>query len=296
MFSFRTLPLSLVSLFILNLLFSCASRNSGWDENLTKINLSKDDRAQLEIKAQTAWSKRHIKQDLLEALEHFESLANASLDREFYKYATLLTRGFYLLADAHEEDIEAKKRFWNIGTAWSEKAMALNSDFKKAVDRGEDVTDALKFLDKSYVDVMYWSAANLGKWAKSSGIATSLKYKDRIRKLIIKVEEFDPSFFYAAASRYWGAYYAVAPAFAGGDIKKSKESFEKSILLAPTYLGTQVLFAELYDTKKMDKKSFALRLKKVLETPDIIDPAIMPENIIEKRKAKKLLAEMDQLF
>jgi hypothetical protein len=114
--------------------------------------------------------------------------------------------------------------------------------------------------------------------------------------LISKVEEFDPSFFYAAAARYWGAFYAVAPSFAGGDIKKSKESFEKSILLAPTYLGTQVLFAELYDTKKMDKKSFALRLKKVIETPDNIDPAIMPENFIEKRKAKKLLAEMPQLF
>jgi len=292
MFLIKTLPLLVLGTLVL----SCASRNSGWDENLAKINLSKEERAQIEMKAQAAWSKRHIKKDLLEALEHFESLANSSIEREFYKYTTLLTRGYYLLADAHEDDIEAKKRYWNIGTAWSEKAMALNPDFKKAVDRGEDVTDALKFLDKSYVDSMYWSAANLGKWAKSSGIATSLKYKNRIRMLISKVEEYEPSFFYAAAARYWGAFYAVAPSFAGGDIKKSKESFEKSISLAPTYLGTQVLFAELYDTKKADKKSFARRLKKVIETSDNIDPAIMPENIIEKRKAKKLLAEIDQLF
>jgi hypothetical protein len=107
-------PGTLISLFLVLSLIGCASRNSGWDENLSKINLSKEDRSELQLKAQAAWEKRHIKQELLDALDAYESLANASVGREFYNYAVLLTRGYYFLADAHEENVESKKKYWNI--------------------------------------------------------------------------------------------------------------------------------------------------------------------------------------
>lgn len=289
---------SLLTIILIITITGCATnRKSGWDQRSETIKMSKKDIEALKKSADKAWSQRHIKKSLEQALGDYETLSKtASTQAEYYDYAVTLCRGYYFLADSHYKDIETKKSYWNVGTSWGEKAMATNEDFRKHVSSGEDLTDGLKYLDKSYTGAIYWTAVNLGKWAKSSGIATILKYKNRIRTMVGLVEKMDETYFYAAAHRYWGAYYAVAPGFAGGDIDKSKTHFEKSIALAPKYLGTNVLFAEFHDTKKGNKEDFKMRLKKVLSANSKADPNIEPENIIEQAKAKEMLTKMDELF
>src|SRR5690606_2489359 len=139
-------------------------------------------------------------------------------------------------------------------------------------------------LTEKEVPAIYWSAAALGKWAKAAGIATQLKHKTRIKAQIERVEKLSPDFFYGAPSRFWGAYYAVAPSFAGGDLNKSKTHFDKSIKLAPEYLGTKVLMAEVYYTKKGDKKAFEAMLREVLSSKADQHPELGPENMLEKKK------------
>lgn len=288
------------SIFLIAIIFlaSCASkRKAGWDQRTDTVKMSKSELKRTVNSAEMYWSKRHEKDQLEKALELYETISKTVESKEdYYKYAVRLCRGYYFLADAHYDDVEKKKSYWNIGTAWGEKAMATNEMFRKEVSKGGDVTDALKHLDKSYTASIYWTAVNLGKWAKSSGIATILKYKNRIRTMVQKVQDFDESFFYGAAHRYWGAYYAVAPGFAGGDINKSKKHFEKSIELAPHYLGTYVLYAQFHDTKKGNKEDFKKRLKQVLNAKVDKVKDITPENIIEQKKAQKLLTEMEELF
>ena len=106
-----------------------------------------------------------------------------------------LTRGYYLLADGHTEQMEEKKKLWEVGIAWGEKAMATNPEFKKrVVDNGEKIEDTLKYLTKGEIEAIYWTASNLGKWGKNSGIATVLKYKTRIKNMINRVGELDKTF------------------------------------------------------------------------------------------------------
>lgn len=294
--SFKTINVLVLALaFIVT---SCASnRKAGWDQRAETLKLSKSELKSTQNMAEKAWSKRHEKAQLEKALAHYEKLSKAAQSQaEYYKYAVRLCRGYYFLADAHYNDMEKKKSYWNVGTSWGEKAMATNELFRSEVSKGGDVTDALKHLDDSYTGAIYWTAVNLGKWAKSSGIATILKYKNRIRTMVKKVQDSNEKFFYGAAHRYWGAYYAVAPGFAGGDINKSKKHFERSLTLAPDYLGTLVLYAKFHDTKKGNKKNFKMRLKKVLSSKANAVKDITPENIIEQRKAKELLAQMDDLF
>ena len=76
---------------------------------------------------------------------------------------------------------------------------------------------------------------------------------------------------------------------------KSKENFEKSIKMAPAYLGTKVLFAEIYMTKKEDKAGFQKLLNEVINAK-LEKNDIYSENLIEKRKAVKLLEKMKDLF
>lgn len=271
----------------------CASRTAGWLKSSDKISLSAEESKQIKNQAMVSWSKRHEKAELEKALTNFEKLAKSTDDN--YEYLTYLTRGYYLLADAHYSKVDDKKKYWEIGTSWGEKAMATNANFASAMKDGEKVEDHLDKLGVKEVAAMYWTAANLGKWAKNSGIATTLKYKNRIRTLVATVEKIKPDYFYGAAFRYWGGYYAVAPSFAGGSMPKSKKSFEKAISMAPDYLGTKVLYAGLYMTKQGDKKGFKQLLNEVLNAKPK-DKAIDPENIIEKRKAKDMLQNMEDLF
>ena len=288
---------NLIILSLMATLFTgCAtSRIEGWKRLIGgKVTSKKELRAELK-KAKKHWRKRDQKAELEKALKSFEVVANSS--DQPYEAMKYLTRGYYLLADGHTEEMEEKKKLWEVGIAWGEKAMATNPEFKKrVVDNGEKIEDTLKYLTKSEIEAIYWTATNLGKWGKNSGIATVLKYKTRIKNMINRVGELDKNFFYGAFNRYWGAYYAVAPGFAGGDMNKSWDNFQAAIKIEKNYLGNYVLVADYWAKKKGDKKLFQSQLKKVLKGNVNAIPALRPENTIEQRKAKKLLSQMDELF
>lgn len=275
------------------LLTGCASRTEGWFKTSDKVKLSKKEYTSIQKKAMSLWEKRDEKESLEKALDAFKRLSLATSDN--LDHLVYLTRGYYFLADAHYDDVDMKKKYWEIGTSYGEKAMATNKAFAKAMKDGGKIEDNLDKLSKREVPGMYWTAANLGKWAKNSGIATTLKYKNRIRTLADTVKKLHPKYFYGAAHRYFGAYYAVAPSFAGGDMGKSKKSFTQAIKIAPEYLGTYVLYADLYAVKKGDKELFKSQLNKVIKAK--LGPKdLHPENKVEKKKAKKLLAAIDDKF
>jgi hypothetical protein len=278
------------------LLQGCATtRTAGWDKQVEGAKLSSAEVKEIWNQAEKHWGKRDDAKELKSSLEMYEKLASSNPDD--YKVLTKLCRGYYLLADGHTDDETEKKRLWEIGTGWGEKAMATNSAFKKKVSEQEGKIElALDVLTKDQIESIYWTAVNLGKWAKLSGIATMLKYKARIKDMINRVGELDRKFFYGAFDRYWGVYYAVAPGFAGGDLNKSDESFKKSISEEVNYLGTYVLIAENYATKKGDKDLFKEKLNWVLKASPEKIKDIAPENRIEQVKAKKLLDKMNELF
>lgn len=276
------------------LMVGCASRKAGWEKETKSVELSSAEYSKLLSTAKEHWKKRAETENLKKSLETFEQIHAANPnDLETLIY---LTRGYYFLADAHFDDVEKKKQTYEKAAAFGEKAMATNPAFKKKVSSGKSVEESLDTLTKNEVPAIYWTAASLGKWAKATGIAAALKYKTRIKALIGRVEELDPNFFFGAAPRYWGGFYAVAPSFAGGDLKKSKTSFDRSIAIAPEYIGTKVLMADVYWTKAQDKKEFEKTLKDVLNSSFDNHPEIGPENMWEKKKAKKLLDKADELF
>jgi hypothetical protein len=284
------------SLVLLLFLFSCASRKAGWESQKTEQvqKAVKGNEQKILAEARENWSKRENKLNLEKSIALYTQLLELQTDQ--LDTLIRLAQAHYFYADAHLSDKEEKKKFWEEGTSFGERAMATNPEFKKAMLAGGNVEDHLQVLSKKQVGAIYWSATNLGKWAKNSGIATMLKYKSRIKKMIERVQELDRSYFHYAADRYWGVYYAVAPSFAGGDIKKSIKHFKQSYKKSPNYLGTLVLNAEFYATKSGDQTLFTSLLKQVLSTS--LDPKspLYPDNKLQQRRAKELLALSDELF
>ena len=275
-------------------LMACASRNSGWDKSTDSVSMNTEEVSSVKKEALELWKGRVNQAKLEEALSKFKQLHQANPnDLETLVY---LTRGYYFLADSHLENIDEKKKIYELAATYGEKAMATNPKFKAEVTSGKSVEESLDVLDKTEVPAIYWTAASLGKWSKFSGITAQLKYKTRIKAMVSRVEKLSSDYFFGATARYWGAFYAIAPSFAGGDIKKSKVYFDKSLQIAPEYQGTKVLIAEVYYTKVGDKKKFKETLEEVLSSKFDDLSEIGPENALEKKKAQKLLGNMDDLF
>lgn len=247
-----------------------------------------------------AWARRGEKAAVEAAIAAWSKAAAAAPgDAELL---SKLARANYFLADAHlRADKEKQLATFEKGVDWAQSALAATSpEYKARVQAGELEKDAFSSVGAAGTAAIYWYSSNLGKWAKASGFTTTLKYKDTIKAAMERCAALDPTYFHAGPDRYFGAFYAVAPSFAGGDLNKSEEHFKKSIALAPHYIGTKVLWAENLAVKQQNKELFKKLLDEVLATNEadgvFAEKDLVPEVLVEKTKAKELLGQIDEKF
>ena len=251
----------------------------------------------VEAQAEAAWANRGDRAQLERAISLWEArLAERPDDGDTL---ARLARAYYVLADGHLRSLGPKdERYlgaFEKGVAAGERALAtLSPEFKSKVTRDEKVEDAIQVVGKEGLPAMYWYAVNLGKWSRAKGIATLLGNKDRVKGVLERVLALEETFFHGAPHRYFGVYWSLLPV--GRDLDKSKQHFDKSLAIAPNYVGTKVLMAESYAVKKQDRALFARLLDEVLATPDEVIPDLVPETRIEKDKARELKAKIDDLF
>lgn len=276
----------------------CAGRKAVWKDGDGEQGgaAAGSETAALIAKGDESWAKRTDPAAIRAAVAEWEKAAVA--EPKNLELTVRLTRGYYFLADGYLRGNE--KEYLEVmdkAVKWGEKAMvAASPEFEAKMRDGGKIPEAVKLVPKAGVPAMYWYASALGKWAKMKGFAVLLGQKDNVKATMDRCLELDPNFFYGGPHRYFGAFYAVAPAFAGGDLEKSKVHFNKSLEIAPTYVGTKVLWAAELSTKQQDEETFEKLLNEVLAAPDDAIPELTPEIIVEKGKARDLLAEQDDLF
>jgi tetratricopeptide (TPR) repeat protein len=293
--------LLVTALVVVGLATACAARREAqWDAAATTgAGTGAEEADALAQQAEELWSRRDDRAALEQAIAAYERLAQARPDDAAVH--TRLSRAYYFLADAHLRKAGTNTpeylSTFEKGTAAGERGLGVrNAEFRAQVTAGKPVEQAASALTQEDVEAAYWYATNLGKWARAKGFATTLGNKDRIKGVMDRVLALDPEFFHGAPHRYFGAFYAVAPGFAGGDMNKSKEHFDKSLQIAPDYVATKVLMAEVYATKKDDRALFERLLDEVLATSDDVLPGLEPETKAEKEKARELKAKVTELF
>jgi tetratricopeptide (TPR) repeat protein len=281
---------------------ACGATAKGPGQKINRAPLAQDQTAAHKAAVDAgdaAWAERSDEAKLRAALAKWEEAVKIMpSDHETY---AKLARGHYFLADGFLAFDPAKVDEFlathEKGYDYAQQGMAaISADFEKRRHAGTKIEDAVMVLGPDAVPLMYWYATNLGKWAKFKGMPTMLKHKDRIFTVISRVAELNPDYFYGAADRYFGAYYAVAPAFAGGDLNKSNDYFQKALAKEPKYLATYVLIAENYAPKVQDQALFERHLKFVIEAAEDIIPELVPEARVEKKKAELLLKQMSDKF
>jgi hypothetical protein len=277
-------------------LCGCAGRTAVWEVKAQPSSAASADNA-AEQKADALFADRlELNKAESAAAAYGEAVAQAPTATRLIK----LSRAYYFLADGHYALLGKKEEMlktYELGLDAGERALVVACPaFAQAMKDGKKVDEAVQAIDATCVPAVYWYAVNLGKWARAEGMTKILFYKDKIKAYMTRAGELDPGYFHAAPLRYIGTMYAVAPAFAGGDLKKSEEHFHKSLALAPNYLATKVLMAEALMTKKQDRVAFEKLLQEVVAADAAALPDVVPENTVEKKKAAALLAQVDDLF
>ncbi len=278
------------SIDVLNELDLPSSENISYQKYESSINSGLSD-----------WKLRHKRSNLLSFLKNFGIAARSSTEFnstsiERDKIYEMLSRGYYILGYYHEKNLEKSKKYWQIGASYAEKGLMLNQKFKESVGKYGEYAPALKYVKNNQIGSLYWYLANIGMWAKNSGVSTTLKYLKLIKTMMRRIENSEPRYFYNGLGRYRGAYFAVIPSYAGGSISKSRDFFLKAINSSPEYLGTKVLYAKIYALKTRNKALFEKLLNEVVNSKKSSDNNITSENIMEKAEAKKLLGKVDVLF
>lgn len=292
---------SVVSTLVLVVAVGCAGRKAVWEQEGTPqaapAPAPTDELTTLEQQFEALWAQRGETAKLQEAIGVLEQLvAKAPTPDRLAR----LARAYYFLADGHyalqERTDEMMAAFEKGLEAGERGVVAASPEFAEKMRNDEKAEEAIKVVGKDAVPAVYWYSVNLGKWARAQGITKVLFYKDKIRAYLERVLELDPNYFYAAPTRYFGAFFAVAPSYAGGDLQKSEEFFNKSLATEPNYLATKVLMAENLATKKQDRAMFDKLLQEVLAADAKVIPEIEPEQLVEKKKAERLMAKADDLF
>ena len=288
---------------VLTLAFSLSacggSREAIWDRE-TKVadgaGLSDDVASALSAEADAAWALRQDPAQTKLSIDKWEQMLASSP-----KDAALLTKlaqAYRFYGDLHQRlagDKDGMLASLEKGVTLGERAMVASSaEFEQRVKAGEKPEDAVSSIPAEGQPAMYWYSVCLGKWANEQGIAALLKYKSRIYKIMERVLAIDPTYYYGAPHRYFGVYFAKAPGFAGGDMGKAKEHFEKSIELAPDYLATKVLYAEFWATKEDEEDLFYKLLDEVIAADPGKIPEVAPEQVFEIEKAKRLKIEGEE--
>jgi hypothetical protein len=174
--------------------------------------------------------------------------------------------------------------------------MTTSTVFADGVRAGEKVTDLLHHIPPSGQGLLYWYGVSLGRFASIRGFRTLLFYRERLFAVMTRALEIDENYFHGALHQYFGAYFAQAPAFAGGDLSKSRQHFERALEIAPDFLPTKVAYAEFFATRAQEPQLFKRLLKDVLAGNIDALPQVQPEQILAQNRARVLLQTEKELF
>lgn len=316
----RTIELAALAI-ALTFAGACKGRTAAWEESSKSPEPASTDGSTDTDAAgggnameagKAAWDARAESKDkVLEAIAAWEAAVgctagtNTPKDRcggvstgpENIEVLATLTRAYYFTADSYMRgDKDSYLDYMDRAVWWGERALvAASPEFEEQMRNKAKFYEAITVVGIDGLPAMYWYATALGKWARESGFGVLVGQKDNIKATMTRALELDPNYYHGGPHRYFGAFYAIAPAFAGGDLEKSREHYDKSLEISPYFLGTKVLMAENLSVKLDDEDMFDSLLQEVIDADITTAPAeVQPEMLVEQQKAKELMAKKDE--
>jgi hypothetical protein len=179
------------------------------------------------------------------------------------------------------------------------KSLEMTPPFNGVMGKPLEVfQERLKQTDKKQVPTLFWVGNIWAGWiASSTEGAAAMADLPWVEALMEKVLELDPGFYYGGPHLFQAILLSARPEQFGGNLKKAQEHFQKALDYSQgKFLMTDVYYAEYYARQTLNRDLFVSTLERVLETSARVEPDLTLANTLAQRKAKKLLAQVDEFF
>lgn len=245
--------------------------------------------------AEALWAERLDRARLEEAIAAYRRVTELA-DDDAASWL-MLARAEYFLADEFLDPEHADNglvtRTFERGAAAAERGLrARFPRFEARRRAGAEVDEAAADLGLEAVPYVYWWGLNAIRWADRKGWTAALHVYKPVNRVMEKVAHLWPEYEHGGADRYLGAFYAGAPAFAGGDAEKGRRHLTRALALSPAYLETYVVVAERLARPTHDQRLFDEALRVVRDTAASVVPDAIPEQEMAKRKARTLAPKL----
>jgi hypothetical protein len=222
-------------------------------------------------------------------------------DPENDQFLLFAAQGYnsYALAFCEDDSVERARVFYLRAKEYGMRVLTKNRKFKAALEG--DITsfrDAVKTFSKDDVPAIFWTALSWGSYVNITRTdVAGLADLSKVQALIEFIAEKDPSFYHGGAYLFLGVIEGTTPRSLGGNPDKAKEYFEKCLAInGGKFLMTQVYYARAYAVSTQDQPLFETLLKQVEDASVDDVPGIRLANVIAKKKARRLLAQENELF
>ncbi|MCF7825810.1 MAG: TRAP transporter TatT component family protein [Candidatus Marinimicrobia bacterium] len=241
--------------------------------------------------ADSLWLLRADTANAQAALEVFKQLAAS--DSTSIEIWAKLSRSYYFCGQYLTQAPQARDNLFMQGYEVSQTVLNQNSNYRNLLFSTGDESIAIRGLDKTFIEALYWGMANYGQWLATKSSLVRLGQREIIWATLEHINVLDSTFFYGAYYRFKGALLGRDPE-TEKDTARIKRAFDEAIQRSPDYLGNYTLMAQYYCPRAKDKNLFYQLLTKVITTKPNPDLPYYPENLYERVLAERLMVKAEK--
>ena len=155
-----------------------------------------------------------------------------------------------------------------------------------------------EFTDPEAAPALFWTGYAWGSAINVSRDDVALVADLSLaRALVERSVELDEKYYNAAGHVFLGVADASRGESIGGNPERGRQHFERALALTGRRaMIVQLNFAQFYATQTQNRDLFVALLKEVLETPVPADSPLALPNTVARRRAERLMAQVDTLF
>lgn len=232
------------------------------------------------------------------AINAYENLLE--IDPSIYEALTHISSLNLLMGDAYSGNRSEKIEYFRSAMNYSAQAMYTSPDFKKQVNEGAELWEAIDTLSIREMDAMFFWTTGVFYYYKEGlhPIAQVINYRwiRRAKLLMERMKVLDPEWGGGGVYFMWGLYYLSIPESVGGDRNLSSEYFDKAIAIGPHWLMNRWGRAKYFHIKMGNKEQFKMDLEWVLAQDIEKCMDHFAWKIFFRKDAYYMLAHIDEYF
>jgi len=203
----------------------------------------------------------------------------------------------FIFVEGH--DNERAEKMYLRAFKYASRALKQKEEFAEAFDGDiESFTASMNVFDKKDVPALFWAATSWLSWAglnvDDPEIFLALP---KIKIMLKRCIELDETYKYGIAHTVLGVLYASRPVAHGGKPEMAKAEFDRAFELSEgRMLVFKLSYAQYYAYQIQDRELFVTTLHEIIEAPDDLLPKMGFINAAAKKKAVRLLNNVDNIF